>query len=67
MKQLQINFYVVGASFSAHYYLNEFNQYGERQFKKDKPLITKREIKKLILEEHSNLKQRDIELFGERN
>jgi len=54
MKQLTLNFWISGYGYMMHYYLNEFNEYGERNFNREnnKLLVTKKEIKKMIEEDH---------------
>jgi hypothetical protein len=51
MKQIEITLHVVGASHSFGFYLNQENEYGERNFdNRGKLLISKRELKKIFLE-----------------
>jgi hypothetical protein len=54
MKQLTLNFWISGYGYMMHYYLNEFNEYGERNFNREnnKLLVTKKEIRKMIEEDH---------------
>ena len=52
MRQLTINCADDFNFYMYHYYLNQLNQYGEKQFDDSgKLLITKRELKKLIGQE----------------